>query len=206
MMLAAAEDIAVVAEAADGLEVPGLVLEHSPDLVLMDIRMPGLDGLEATRRVRALPEPPHVIILTTFTTDDHLMDALRAGADGFLLKHTGPDRILEAVRRAVAGEPVMSPEALGKLIGNVTAASTATPGTDAAPAGRGTAAARLATLGERERDVALEVAKGRTNAQIAADLHLSVPTVKSHVSHILAKLGLDNRVQIALLVYRAGLL
>ncbi|MFF0219158.1 response regulator [Streptomyces vinaceus] len=206
MMLAAATDIVVVAEAADGQEVPGLVLEHSPDLVLMDIRMPGLDGLEATRRVRALPEPPHVIILTTFTTDDHLMDALRAGADGFLLKHTGPDRILEAVRRAVAGEPVMSPEVLGKLIGNVTTASTAPPDTRTVSDGGRPADARLATLGERERDVAQEVAKGRTNAQIAADLHMSVPTVKSHVSHILAKLGLDNRVQIALLVYRAGLL
>ncbi|RSS61141.1 response regulator transcription factor [Streptomyces sp. WAC06614] len=203
MLLTAAEDIAVVAEAADGQEVPALVRAHSPDLVLMDIRMPGLDGLEATRLVRALPEPPHVVVLTTFTTDEYLLHALRAGAAGFLLKHTAPDRIVEAVRRAVAGEPVMSPEALGKLIGNVT---TAPSPTDAEPGGGRPAGARFASLGEREQEVAREVAKGRTNAQIAEDLYMSVPTVKSHVSHILAKLGLDNRVQIALLVYRAGLL
>ncbi|MFI5985224.1 response regulator [Streptomyces sp. NPDC051555] len=220
LMLGSAADIEVVAEADDGHRVPDLVRTHAPDVVLMDIRMPGLDGLEATRLVRAMPDPPHVLVLTTFTADSYVLRALRAGADGFLLKHTSPARIIEAVRRAVAGEPVMSPESLGQLIDKVTAGGTepeaeaeakegaeakeeaeAEPSLPTSPT-----ADQLAALGAREREGALEVAKGRTNAQIAVDLYMSVPTVKSHVSHILTKLDLDNRVQIALLVYRAGLL
>ncbi|WP_405982981.1 response regulator [Streptomyces sp. NBC_00158] len=202
MMLASAPDIAVVAEAADGSEVEALVDEHRPDLVLMDIRMPGVDGLEATHRLRARPGAPEIVMLTTFTTDDYVLRALQAGAAGFLLKHTSPTRIIEAVRQAAAGDPVMSPEALSQLIGTVTA-PVAAP--DPRPAPATATREQLGLLGDRELEVALAVSTGRTNAQIAEDLYMSVPTVKSHISHILTKLSLNNRVQIALLVYRAGL-
>lgn len=121
MMLASAPDIEIVAEAADGSEVEPLVDRHGPDLVLMDIRMPGVDGLEAARLLRARPGAPEIVMLTTFSTDGYVLRALQAGAAGFLLKHTRPDRIIEAVRQAAAGEPVMSPEALSQLIGTVTA-------------------------------------------------------------------------------------
>ncbi|MEU0946462.1 response regulator transcription factor [Streptomyces canus] len=199
LMLASAPDLNVVAEAADGTEVEALVDAHRPDLVLMDIRMPGLDGLEATRLLRARPDAPEVVMLTTFTTDGYVLRALQAGAAGFLLKHTRPERIIEAVRQAAAGEPVMSPEALAQLIGAVT--ETSAPEQLTAPDAR----RRLALLGDREREVALAVSHGKSNAEIARYLHMSVATVKSHISHILAKLDLNNRVQIALLVYRAGM-
>ncbi|MEV0175425.1 response regulator transcription factor [Streptomyces sp. NPDC050803] len=199
LMLASAPDLNVVAEAADGTEVEALVDAHRPDLVLMDIRMPGLDGLEATRLLRTRPDAPEVVMLTTFTTDGYVLRALQAGAAGFLLKHTRPERIIEAVRQAAAGEPVMSPEALTQLIGAVT--DTSAPEQLAAPDAR----RRLALLGDREREVALAVSHGKSNAEIARHLHMSVATVKSHISHILAKLDLNNRVQIALLVYRAGM-
>ncbi|PJJ02958.1 LuxR family two component transcriptional regulator [Streptomyces sp. 2333.5] len=210
MMLASATDIEVVGEAADGGEVVALVERYDPDLVLMDIRMPSVDGLEATRLLRARPQGrPEIVMLTTFTTDNYVLRALQAGAAGFLLKHTHPDRIIDAVRRAVAGEPVMSPEALHHLIGAVVQEPPAqepsappsppAPGSDAADARR-----RLGLLGGREREVARAVAEGKTNAQIATELYMSVPTVKSHVSHILTKLELNNRVQIALLVYRSA--
>ncbi|WP_030661496.1 response regulator transcription factor [Streptomyces rimosus] len=200
MMLAAADDIEVVAEAADGSEVETLVDRHAPDLVLMDIRMPAVDGLEATRRLRARTGAPEIVVLTTFTTDGYVLRALQAGAAGFLLKHTHPDRIIDAVRRAASGEPVMSPEALRQLIGTVTTGPPDTP----APAPDSEARRLLGLLGERELEVAVAIGQGRTNAQISSELYMSIPTVKSHVSHILAKLDLNNRVQIALLVYRSG--
>ncbi|MFH8346073.1 response regulator [Streptomyces sp. NPDC018045] len=214
MMLASAADIEVVAEAADGGEVEALADRHAPDLVLMDIRMPTVDGLDATRRLRARPDAPEVVVLTTFTTDGYVLRALQAGAAGFLLKHTHPDRIIDAVRRAAAGEPVMSPEALRHLIGTVTTGSPGSsapaqapaPAPAATPAPGQDAEARhlLGLLGDRELEVAVAIGQGKTNAQISAELYMSVPTVKSHVSHILAKCGLNNRVQIALLVYRSG--
>ncbi|MER5950260.1 response regulator transcription factor [Streptomyces sp. NPDC001904] len=202
LMLASANDITVVAEAQDGTEVTDLVAHHQPDLVLMDIRMPGMDGLEATRLLRARPGAPEIVMLTTFTTDGYVLKALQAGAAGFLLKHTPPHQIIDAVRRAATGEPVMSPDALGQLI---TAATASTP-RQPAPAAltHADAQQQLDQLGAREREVALAVSQGRTNAEIAAELYMSVPTVKSHISHILARLELNNRVQIALLVYRAG--
>ncbi|MDX2851406.1 response regulator [Actinacidiphila glaucinigra] len=202
MMLSGAEDIEVVAEAADGTEVLPLVEAHRPDIVLMDIRMPRMDGLAATAELRRGPRPPEVLILTTFTTDGYVLEALRAGAAGYVLKHTPPAQIVAAVRNVVAGEPVLSPAAVKQLIGAVTAA-----GDDAGarPDERGGAERLLGLLGDREREVALAVALGRTNAEISASLYMSVPTVKAHVSHILTKLDLNNRVQIALVVYRAGL-
>ncbi|MFE4633599.1 response regulator [Streptomyces sp. NPDC056773] len=204
MMLASAPDIEIVAEAADGGEVEPLVDLHRPDLVLMDIRMPGIDGLEATRRVRARPGAPEIVMLTTFSTDNYVLRALQAGAAGFLLKHTRPDRIIDAVRQAAAGEPVMSPEALSQLIGTVAVSDGKTDVPAPAPAPDARARQQLGLLGEREREVALAVSQGRTNAEIASDLYMSIATVKSHISHILAKLDLNNRVQIALLVYRSG--
>ncbi|MEW2289342.1 response regulator transcription factor [Streptomyces sp. NPDC047841] len=217
MMLGAAEDIAVVGEASDGTELPDLVDLHHPDLILMDIRMPMMDGLEATRVLRARAEPPEIIMLTTFASDGYVLRALQAGASGFLLKHTLPQDLVTAVRRAAAGEPVFSPSALRQLLDTVAdplaadgTAHRPAPAAQAAPvpggAGTGDARALLERLGAREREVALAVAEGKTNAQIAAELYLSIPTVKAHVSHVLTKLDLNNRVQIALLVYRAGLI
>ncbi|MEU6705679.1 response regulator transcription factor [Streptomyces wuyuanensis] len=203
LMLSAAPDLDVVAEGADGNEVLPLVERHRPDLVLMDIRMPHTDGLAATAAVRARPRPPDVLILTTFTTDGYILRALRAGAAGYLLKHTPPAQIIAAVRNVMAGDPVLSPAAIKQLIGAVTE-----PDRPAAPTRQveqAEAHGLLARLGDREREVALAVARGMTNAEIAAAHYMSLPTVKAHVSHILTKLDLNNRVQIALLVYRAGL-
>ncbi len=198
MMLGGAPDLRVVAEARDGGEVPALVDRHRPHVVLMDIRMPLVDGLTATEALRARPDAPEVLVLTTFDADEHVLRALRAGAAGFLLKDTPPAAIVAAVRQVAAGVPVLSPAVTRRLIARV-----AETGTDAR---RTRAAARLARLNAREREVAVEVGKGRSNAEIAAALHLSVPTVKTHVSGVLAKLDLNNRVQIALLTHDAGLL
>jgi DNA-binding NarL/FixJ family response regulator len=198
MMLGGAPDVEVVAEAGDGGEVAALVEEHSPDVVLMDIRMPSVDGLAATEALRARPGAPEVIVLTTFNTDEHVLRALRAGAAGFVLKDTPPREIVEAVRKVAAGEPVLSPAVTRQLIARVAGSGEAERGTGAA------ARRRLASLGEREREVALAIGEGRSNAEIAAGLYMSVPTVKTHVSRILGKLGLNNRVQIALLVHDAG--
>jgi DNA-binding NarL/FixJ family response regulator len=202
LMLGGADDIEVVAEAADGGEVLALVDEHAPDLVLMDIRMPGVDGLEATELLRARPGAPAVVMLTTFKDDEQVLGALRAGAAGFLLKHTPPAEIVTAVRRVKAGEPVLSPAVTEQLIARVTQGGDTT-----VPRRPETAEARirLDRLGDREREVAVAVGQGRTNAEIAAELYMSVATVKAHVSHILTKLEHTNRVQIALTVHYAGL-
>ncbi|MER7951496.1 response regulator transcription factor [Streptomyces sp. NPDC096079] len=198
-MLGGAEDLEIVGEGADGREVPELVARHAPDVVLMDIRMPHVDGLTATERLRALPGAPEVVVLTTFHADEQVMRALRAGAAGFVLKDTPPAEIVAAVRRIAAGDPVLSPAVTRQLMTHV--AERREP-----ERSRGaTAAGRLAELADREREVAVAVGHGRSNAEIAAELYMSVPTVKAHVSRILAKLDLNNRVQIALLVHDAGL-
>ncbi|MFF8598345.1 response regulator [Streptomyces sp. NPDC015232] len=199
LMLGGAEDIEIVGEAADGAEVPALVDRHAPDVVLMDIRMPGVDGLTATERLRARPGAPEVVVLTTFHADEQVLRALRAGAAGFVLKDTPPAEIVAAVRRVAAGDPVLSPAVTRRLMSHVA-------GRPEEPPRRTRARERLALLAEREREVAVGVGRGRSNAEIGAALYLSVPTVKTHVSRILAKLGLNNRVQIALLVHDAGLL
>ncbi|WP_439145574.1 response regulator [Streptomyces virginiae] len=175
-----------------------LVAAHAPDLVLTDIRMPGVDGLAATERLRALPGAPEVLVLTTFHTDAHVLRALRAGAAGFLLKDTPPQEIVTAIRTVAAGDPVLSPAVTRRLIDQVTG--------DSGQETRATSArARLALLAEREREVALAVGRGLSNAEIGRDLHLALPTVKTHVSRILTRLDLNNRVQIALLVHDAAL-
>jgi DNA-binding NarL/FixJ family response regulator len=197
MMLAGAEGVEVVGEAGDGREVLGAVDRHRPDVVLMDIRMPLVDGIAATRLLRAQPRPPEVIVLTTFDADELVLQALRAGAAGFLLKDTPPADIVRAIELVHAGDGMLSPAVTRRLISLV-----------AGGAGEGDrreqARERLAALSEREREVALAVGRGCANAEIAAELHMSVATVKAHVSRLLAKLELENRVQIALLVQDAS--
>jgi len=195
MMLDGAPGIAVVGEAADGDQVPAAADAHGPDVVLMDLRMPRVDGITATRRLRARPRPPEVIVLTTFDTDENILHALRAGASGFLLKDTPPARIAEAVRQVAAGEPILSPAITRRLMDRV-----------AVQAGAyARARAALETLSPRERDVVVAVGRGNNNAEIAATLDMTLATVKTHVSHILTKLNFDNRTQIALLAHDAGL-
>ncbi|MDF0374838.1 response regulator [[Kitasatospora] papulosa] len=201
LMLGGAARVDIVGEAADGTEVAALVDRTHPDVVLMDIRMPGMDGLAATEELRRRTGAPEVIVLTTFHADEQVLRAIRAGAAGFVLKDTPPAQIVEAVLRVAAGEPVLSPAVTRRLM-----ARAAGEGADDGTARRRRARQRFAGLGEREQDVASAVGRGRSNAEIAAELHLSVATVKAHVSRILARLGLNNRVQIALLVHDAGFL
>ncbi|WP_245930243.1 response regulator transcription factor [Allonocardiopsis opalescens] len=209
MMLAAAGDVAVVAEAADGAEAVAAANEHRPGVVLMDIRMPRVDGLAATARLRARPGGPEVIVLTTFDSDDHVLGALRAGASGFLLKHTPPPEILRAIRLVAAGEPMLSPEVLRRMM-SLLGTSTGAKGAGARPEDpaarrRTRARAALDSLSPGEREVALLVGQGRTNGEVGTELGVSVATVKAHVSRLLTKLDLNNRVQVALLVHDADL-
>ncbi|MEV6372486.1 response regulator transcription factor [Micromonospora musae] len=202
MILGGVPDVRVVGEAADGGEVPAAVAAGRPDVVLMDIRMPRLDGLAATEALRALPDPPEVLVLTTFHADEQVLRALRAGAAGFLLKDTPPAEIVQAVRRVAAGEATLSPAITRALIAHVTGAAPAPVGADPR---RERALRLLAALSEREREVAVALGRGRTNAEIAGELYMSVATVKAYVSRLLTRLELNNRVQVALLVHDAGL-
>jgi DNA-binding NarL/FixJ family response regulator len=197
MMLTGTEDIRVVAEVADGAEVAAAVDAYKPDLVLMDIRMPRMDGLAATELLLAREDAPAVIVLTTFDADDQVLRALRAGASGFLLKDTPPPEILKAVRLVAAGEAMLSPTVTRQLLAHL-----ADGGADAR---KSQSLALLERLTDREREVALAIGQGKTNAEIAGELYMSVATVKAHVSRLLAKLELNNRVQIALLAHDAGL-
>ncbi|MGC4894623.1 response regulator [Micromonospora sp. DT31] len=201
MILGGVPDLTVVGEAADGAEVPAAVAAYAPHVVLMDIRMPRVDGLAATEALRATAEPPEVLVLTTFDADEQVLRALRGGASGFLLKDTPPAEIVAAVRRVAAGEATLSPAVTRKLIAHVTA-TVAQPAPDPK---RQRAARLLDGLSEREREVALLLGRGRTNAEISAELFMSVATVKAYVSRLLTKLDLNNRVQVALLVQDAGL-
>ncbi|MGW1209152.1 response regulator transcription factor [Streptomyces sp. NPDC002499] len=187
----------VVGEAGDGAEALTVVERAVPpvDVVLMDIRMPRVDGITATERLRSLPVPPQVLVLTTFDTDEQVLRALRAGAAGFLLKDTPPDRIVSCVHGVAAGEPVLSPAAARRLFDYVAE--------DPAPARRTRARTALAALTARERQVAEALADGLTNQEIAVTLHMSVATVKAHVTRLLRELGLNNRTQVALLAYDA---
>lgn len=196
LILGGAADLEVAGQACNGDEAIRLIPDLSPDVVLMDIRMPTLDGVEATRVLKAGSEKPRILVLTTFGADDHVVAALSAGADGFLLKDTPPADIVTAVRRVAAGEPTVSPAVLSTMIGRIR---------ENGPDDAGRAAARrLDELTDRERQIAMGVGRGLSNAEIAAELYLSVPTVKAHVGRVFAKLGVDNRVQIAILVHDAG--
>jgi DNA-binding NarL/FixJ family response regulator len=188
-------DIAVVAEAGDGAEAVRLARELRPDLVFMDIRMPNLDGLAATQQIMRWTDPPRVVILTTFDADEYVYAALRAGATGFLLKDTSPERLADAVRDAVSGEAMLSPAITGRLIASYVEAPAPSNGVPAV----------LTDLTDRELDVLRVIASGASNAEVAAELYLAETTVKSHVARVLAKLGLRDRLQAVVLAYECGL-
>jgi len=197
LMLSGSDRVDVVAEADDGSGVLAAVDAHRPDVVLMDLRMPKVDGLAATELLRRQPRPPRVLVLTTFDADELVLRALRAGADGFLLKDTPPAEIVKAIELVAGGDGILSPGIARQLIEHVAAEGA---GTDAR---RADARHRLDELTEREREVARAIGQGKSNADIAAELYMSVATVKAHVTRVLSKLGVENRVQIALLVQDA---
>jgi DNA-binding NarL/FixJ family response regulator len=184
--------LSVAGEAADGAEVPGLVARLRPDVVLMDVRMPAVDGIRATTHLMStVDEPPKVIVVTTFENDDYVYDALVAGASGFLLKRARPEEIVAAIRTVVAGESLLFPAAIRRL------AAQRAPG----PAGDGLASAGLT---EREREVLRLVAAGLSNVEIAGRLYVGVQTVKTHVGNVLAKLGARDRTQAVIRAYDSG--
>lgn len=194
MLLGGDPSLQIVAEGSDGDEAVALVTEHAPDLVLMDIRMPRLDGLSATEQVLARRDAPRIVILTTFDSDDLVLRALAAGASGFLLKDTAPDQMIDAIHRVAAGEHTLSPSVVAQVI------QVATRGL----AERPDAIDDLSDLNEREKQVAIAIGRGLTNAQIASSQYVSIATVKATVTRLLEKLGLTNRVQIAIKVHDAG--
>jgi DNA-binding NarL/FixJ family response regulator len=196
MVLSVEDDIEVVGEAADGLQAIERARESRPDVVLMDVQMPRMDGIEATRHLVA-DDLGHVVIVTTFDRDDYLFDALQAGASGFLLKNAGPEQLLDAVRAAGRGHALLAPEVTRRVIGRM--------------AGRGAAPDRaepeaLARLTAREREVLVLLGRGLSNGEIATELVLGEATVKTHVSNVLAKLHLRDRVQAVIYAYEAGLI
>jgi len=197
MILETADDVTVIGEAEDGRAAIDAVGRDRPDVVLMDIRMPKLDGLAATAAIRARPQPPAVVVLTTFDSDDEVFRALEAGATGFLLKDTPPAELLRAVRLAAAGDSMLSPTVTRRVITRFTAEDRTNRRRDALD--------RLRDLTEREREVLVEIGRGHANADIARLLFMSEATVKTHVSHLFEKLSVTNRVQLAIAAFRAGL-
>jgi DNA-binding NarL/FixJ family response regulator len=195
LILESQPGIEVVAEAADGSEALAKARELRPDVVLMDVRMPGMDGLEATRRLLSGREPPRVLMLTTFDLDEYVYDALRAGASGFLLKDVRPEQLAEAVRVVADGETLLAPAITQRLVQQYVRRSR--PGTTRPPG--------LDTLTDREVSVLRLIARGHSNAEIAAGLFLSQTTVKTHVAHVFSKLGLRDRAQAVVVAYESGL-
>jgi DNA-binding NarL/FixJ family response regulator len=195
LILDAQKDIDVVGEAADGHEALALARELEPDVVLMDVRMPDLDGIEATQRLLESTRSPRVLMLTTFDLSEYVYQAMKAGASGFLLKDVRPEQLAEAVRVVAAGEALLAPAITRRLIEEFVHR----------PPPGARAPAELAQLTDRELEVLKLVAQGHSNAQLAATLFLSEATVKTHVTHILAKLNLRDRVQAVVLAYESGL-
>ncbi len=195
MILDREPDVSVVAEAGDGREALELARIHRPDVVLMDVRMPHIDGLEATRRLVAQPDHPRILVLTTFDRDDIVYEALKAGASGFLLKDVRRGQLTEAIRTVAAGEALLAPAVTRRLIEEFVRRPP--PDVVQPPA--------LATLSPRELDVLRLMARGRSNGEIAAELYLGETTIKSHVGRILAKLDVRDRVQVVVLAYETGL-
>jgi DNA-binding NarL/FixJ family response regulator len=185
-------DMCVIGAAGDGREAVRLATSQAADVVLMDVRMPVMNGIEATRQLRSLPAPPHVLVLTTFDLDEYVYDALRAGASGFLVKDATPGQILEAIRVIAGGDALLAPGVTRRLIAEFAARARPSP------------APQMAALTPREHDVFGLLAQGLTNAEIARQLVLAEQTVKSHVSAILMKLGLRDRVQAVILAYESG--
>jgi DNA-binding NarL/FixJ family response regulator len=198
MMLSAEPDLVVVGEAGDGAAAVELAGRLQPDVILMDIRMPGMDGIEATRRLAGpgVAEPARILMLTTFGLDEYVVEALRAGASGFLLKDSSPEDLIAAIHVIAAGEALLAPSVTRRLLDRF---ASRLPALADAPN------PALAELTEREREVLRLVAEGLSNAEIATRLVVSETTVKTHVSHLLAKLGLRDRVQAVILAYQAGL-
>jgi DNA-binding NarL/FixJ family response regulator len=210
LILGADPQIDVVAEAGDGVEALAAVRDHSPDVVLMDIRMPGMDGIEATRHLttgpatagnteRAQAGRTRVLVLTTFDADEYIYQALEAGASGFLLKDTTPADLIAAVKTVARGDALLSPTITRRLIESYLQTGTAAAGTPAAAA-----PAELAELTPRERDILAAVARGQSNHEIADDLYLSYSTVKTHISRLFSKLGARDRTQLVIRAYQAG--
>lgn len=197
MMLEPEQDLEVVAEAADGAEAIAAADRHRIDVVLMDVQMPRLDGLEACRRLLAQHrEPPlRIIMLTTFDVDRYVFEALKAGASGYLLKRTPPEQLPPAIRTVAAGEALLAPSVTRRLIEEFTSRPTPPPG----------GPEELRELTQREREVFALIARGRSNAEIAAELVLSQTTIKTHVANLLSKLGLRDRTQAVVLAYECGL-
>lgn len=194
-LLDAQQDLAVVGTAEDGDGIVDVVRRTRPDVVLMDIRMPVVNGLDATKQIAQMPgTPPRILMLTTFDADEYVFDALRAGASGFLLKDATPEELVHAVRVVAEGEALLSPKVTRTLIADYASRPTSRP-----------RAHLLAELTDREREVMTQVARGLANAEIAAELHLAEQTVKTHVSRILTKLGLRDRAQIVVTAYESGL-
>jgi DNA-binding NarL/FixJ family response regulator len=194
VLIDSAPDLEVVGEAADGVQAVALARSTSPDVVLMDIRMPDMDGLAATREIAAGPDGPRVIILTTFDIDEYVFEALRSGASGFLLKDTDPDELLQAIRVVAAGEALLAPSVTRLLIEEFATR----------PDPHRTPPEALSVLTEREREVLGLVARGLSNHEIAAELVISPATAKTHVSRVMMKLGARDRAQLVVIAYETG--
>lgn len=194
LIIGAEADLTLVGEAVDGGEAIALAERADPDVMLMDIQMPGMDGIEATRRIRSLPNPPKIIVLTTFERDDYIFAALQAGASGFLIKNAPPEDLLDAIRIVAAGDALLAPSVTRRVLDRLrdTRPQPAPP-------------ERFDLLTERELEVLLTMGRGLSNAEIADELHLGSATVKTHVSNVLSKLGLRDRVQAVVFVYDHGL-
>jgi DNA-binding NarL/FixJ family response regulator len=196
VLVNSADDLHVVGEAADGAEAIEVITSSLPDVVLMDVRMPIMNGLEATRRLTHSPDfAGRILMLTTFDLDEYVFDALRSGASGFLLKDTPPDDLLGAIRVIASGDALLAPSVTRRLISEfVRQPTTVSPDIE-----------RLASLTEREREVLTAIANGNSNLEIASELHMSVATAKTHVSRILAKLGARDRAQLVVIAFQSGL-
>jgi DNA-binding NarL/FixJ family response regulator len=195
MIIEQTPDVTVVGQAEDGRQAVTMARRERPDLVLMDVRMPVLDGIEATREISQIPDPPKVIILTTFELDEYVFNALQAGASGFLLKRTPPEQLIEGIRTVAEGEALLSPSVTRRLIAEFAKRPTSR---DSSP--------RLAELTDREREVLVEMAKGLSNVELAETLFISENTVKSHIKRVLTKLGARDRVNAVVMAYQGGLM